>query len=240
MYRFCSTFPCNIIVASVSCVSIFSHAFASVPFSSIYPLDIYFITTINNIYKCYTPVERVETLHKALINVMQNAQVLGWQGRYNQLHSILMQSYDFSNMARIASGSYWKTFTEIQKANVVEAFSRMSIATYASRFNTYGGEWFETIAVETLPQSHPSVMVRTRLVKRDGTEVQLSYRLVVARGSWRIVDVFYKGTISELANQRAQYLTVLKKSGYDRLLQKLNEKVNKLAVGEQEGSDGLP
>lgn len=193
------------------------------------------------------PVEVIEDLHMTLLEIMQNAQALGWQGRYDRLYSTLIRAYNFNDMARIAAGSYWKTFTEAQKASVVEAFSRMSIATYASRFDTYGGERFETVAIEDLPQSNlgmansgipnPDVMVQTRLVKADGAEIKLSYRLAAAEEGWKIVDVFYRGTVSELANQRAQYVTVLSQSGYNGLLQRLDEKVKKLATGQKSSAD---
>ncbi len=188
------------------------------------------------------PVMVVENMHKALLNIMKNAHLLGWQGRYDQLQEILRHAYDFSGMTRIAAGSHWKTFTETQKVNMIEAFGRLSIATYASRFDDYKGERFETIAVEELPQPYPSVLVRTRLIKTDDSGVELSYRLKAVNGIWKIVDVFYRGTISELANQRAQYLTVLNQSGYESLLQRLDEKVKKLAVGGrgQEVSDDAP
>ena len=112
------------------------------------------------------PAIVVDALHTALIHVMKNARLLGWQGRYDHLQEVLKQAYDFSGMARIASGSHWKAFTEKQKTNIIEAFCRLSIATYASRFNDYRGERFETLAVEELPQPHPSVIVRTKLIKR--------------------------------------------------------------------------
>ncbi len=189
-----------------------------------------------------TPTMVVEYLHTALINVMKNAHLLGWQGRYKKLQEILRQVYDFPGMARIAAGSHWKAFTETQKVNMIEAFGRLSIATYASRFDDYRGERFETIVVEELPQPYPSVIVRTRLIKKDSSGVELSYRLKAVNGIWKIVDVFYRGTISELANQRAQYLTVLNQLGYERLLQRLDEKVKKLAVGGggQEDSNDAP
>lgn len=186
------------------------------------------------------PAQVVADLHTRLIDVMQRAHSLGWQGRYEHLQPVLTRAYSFADMARIAAGSHWKTFTEEQKASVVEAFSRMSVATYASRFDAYGGERFETVAVEELPPPNPGVMVQTRLVKTDGTDVKLSYRLAETEGGWKIVDVFYRGTISELANQRAQYLTVLSASGYDGLLHKLDEKVKNLATGKAGEGDPLP
>ena len=200
----------------------------------------HFLQSTSVLAQTETPVIVVEKLHNALVEVMKNAHLLGWQGRYDQLQDILRHAYDFSGMTRIAVGSHWKAFTEPQKVNMIEAFSRLSIATYASRFNRYGGERFETIEVEKIPQSYSSVIVRTRLLKKDGSDVELSYRLRVVNEIWKIVDVFYRGTISELANQRAQYLTVLNQSGYERLLKRLDEKVHKLAIKGQEAINDVP
>ena len=239
----CSVYDIRVVrLLIVYCFVAFSSFFASCPV--IHALQSQPLNSLNSLTLAQTtqPVIVVENLHQALINIMKNADLLGWQGRYDQLQAVLRQAYDFSGMTRIAAGSHWKAFTELQKANMIEAFCRLSIATYASRFKDYRGERFETIKVEELPQTSPSVIVRTKLITTDDRGVELSYRLRIVKGVWKIVDVFYRGTISELANKRAQYLTVLNQSGYEKLLQRMHEKIKQLSIleGDLEAGNDVP
>jgi len=63
-------------------------------------------------------------------------------------------------------------------------------------------------------------------VDADGGAIPLDYRLrATTDGSPRIVDVFYDGTVSELAMRRSEYSALLKKGGIDALLAALEKKI---------------
>ena len=55
--------------------------------------------------------------------------------------------------------------------------------------------------------------------------IQLDYLLSQRAGGWRIVDVFAKGTISEVATRRADFAPVIKSQGADGLIRELEAKV---------------
>jgi phospholipid transport system substrate-binding protein len=67
-------------------------------------------------------------------------------------------------------------------------------------------------------------MVRTRIIFVDEDPIELDYRLRNAEGSWRIIDVFMNGTVSELALRRSEYSSVFKRDGFELLLSSLEEK----------------
>ncbi|MBF0560928.1 MAG: ABC transporter substrate-binding protein [Alphaproteobacteria bacterium] len=175
----------------------------------------------------------VDKLHTELLAVMKEAKTLGFQGRVQKLTPALETSYAFSDMARIAVGSHWKNFSDDQKQKVIAAFGRMSVATYASRLTDFDGERFEVTGVEALPPPDTGIVVRSRVVDRDGTDEKLVYRLRKTGNEWRIVDVFYRGAISELATQRAQFLDVLKTGGYDALIKRMEERTRDMAEGKE-------
>ena len=68
-------------------------------------------------------------------------------------------------------------------------------------------------------------MVRTRILPVDEEPVELDYRLRGADGSWRIIDVFMNGTVSELALRRSEYSSVVKRKGFESLVSSLEEKI---------------
>lgn len=168
------------------------------------------------------PTAVVERLHTTLLQVMQKAGQLGYQGRLKTLTPVLDATYDYTSMTRSASGSHWKQFTPAQQGQLVMAFSHMSAATYAARFNDYGGETFVTVATKDAPGG--GVLVQTQLQRTKGEPVKLDYLVKDNGGGWRIVDVFYMGGISEVANQRSQFLAVLKGQGPEQLIAALEQK----------------
>lgn len=167
------------------------------------------------------PEAVVDGLNNGLLNVMQEAKNLGYDGRFKKLAPLLERTYAFGEMARIVSGSYWKSFSDSEKQALVRAFANMSISTYASRFNGFGGERFEIVKSEEIPPPSPGILVHTNLLKANGEAIKLNYRLFLVDGVWRVIDVYYNASISELANQRSQYLSVLSAEGYVGLMKRL-------------------
>lgn len=170
------------------------------------------------------PTAPVERLHQALLYVMRNAAQLGYEGRLRSLAPVLAEVYAYPDMARIAAGSFWKTFSEAEKRQLVDAFAAMSAATYAARFDEFGGTAFEIVGVREAPPPVPGRLVETRIVPGDGAPVTLNYLARQTPGGWRIHDVYYRGAISELASTRSQFLATLRRSGHQGLIESLRRK----------------
>jgi len=169
------------------------------------------------------PAAVVERLHGTLLQVMRTAGQLGYAGRLKTLTPVLDGVYDYAAMTRSASGSYWKTFTPQQQSDLTKAFAGMSAATYASRFDDYDGETFVTAGTKDAPGG--GMLVQTQLQRTKAEPVKLDYLVKQSDGGgWRIVDVFYMGGISEVANQRSQFLSILKTQGPDQLIAALEQK----------------
>jgi len=175
----------------------------------------------------------IERLHAALLDVMQHAASLGYEGRARRLAPVVAAVYDIPTMARIAVGKYWKDLSPDDQQRLTDAFARFTVANYAGRFDGYSGERFEMLGEEDAPQGLR--LVRTRLVPAEGEVVRLDYRLRSTPDGWRIVDVFLNGTVSELALRRAQYTAVIERDGFPALLEALDKKIADLASGNEKG-----
>ncbi|NIR16654.1 MAG: hopanoid biosynthesis protein HpnM, partial [Desulfobacterales bacterium] len=117
----------------------------------------------------------------------------------------------------------WRSFTAEQKSQFIEIFSKLSIATYANRFDGYSGERFKTISGEELKRGHR--LVKTVLIKANGEEIELDYILHRNNDQWRIINVIAEG-VSDLSLKRADYTSYLKRYGFDALLEKMSQKIN--------------
>jgi phospholipid transport system substrate-binding protein len=164
----------------------------------------------------------VEGFHATLLDLMRNARALGVRGREAQLRPVMEAAFNLPAMARIAIGPPWTSMTPDQQQALARAFADWSIATYASRFDGYGGERFETEGESTL--ANGDRLVRTRLLRPNDAPVQLNYLLRRAGGAWRIVDVYLTGTISELASRRAEFTAILRDGGPAKLLAELRQR----------------
>jgi phospholipid transport system substrate-binding protein len=160
---------------------------------------------------------------------MKQAKELGVKGRYDKLSPVLAKTYDLPLMTRIAVGPNWATLTPEQQKAVVAAFTRMTTATYASRFDGFSGEQF--VILQTVDQKNGDKIVKTQIIQSNGKPVALSYLVRNTGSDWRIIDVYLNGTISELANRRAEFGAVLKSGGADGLVSSLNKQGDKLLAG---------
>lgn len=175
----------------------------------------------------------VTRLHDTLIEIMKNAGTLGFEGRRQTLEPVLSQVFDFPTMAQAAVGQYWGQMNESERKELLAVFEEFSIATYASRFDGYSGQRFETLGEEPAPRN--AVWVKTQLVlpsdsdNPDGRLINLNY-LVHDFGSegWRIVDVYLGGAVSEMATKRSEYVSVIRREGVSGLLETLATKTRSL------------
>lgn len=170
----------------------------------------------------------VEGFHQVIIAVMKDAQRLGHKGRAERLAPLIERTFHLPTMIQVASGSAWRTATLEQRERLVAAFTRFSVATYANNFDDYGGERFETLGNRDGPQG--TRIVETKIVKSDGSSVDIAYVLKRSSDGWRAVDVVVDRGISELALRRSEYAAVLRTGGVDALIATLNKKADELAA----------
>jgi phospholipid transport system substrate-binding protein len=177
-----------------------------------------------------TPAQTIGTLYKSLLGTMRQAQQLGVKGRYEQLAPVLAQTYDMPFMSQMAVGRSWGSLPQQQKASIIDAFSRMMVANYASQFDGYSGEKFEIM--QTIDRGADEKLVKTFIVQSNGKRVALDYLMRNSGQGWKIVDVYLDGTISELANRRAEFGSILKSSGPEALISSLHKQGDKMLASK--------
>jgi phospholipid transport system substrate-binding protein len=175
------------------------------------------------------PVEVVQKLNSGLEDVLREAAQLSYGDRYERLSPILTEAFDFDLMAQQAIGQPWNELSPADQRRWVEAFRDLTAATYAARFNRYTGQRFETIGPEE-QAAHDTSIVRSRVVDPAAENVDLTYRLRQNGGEWKVIDVYLKGSVSEVALRRSEYSSVLKRDGFEGLLAAVSRKITELAA----------
>ena len=162
----------------------------------------------------------IQALDDALIGIMKNGKSAGVKGRSAVIAPALDRAYDLPLMTRLSVGSAWTTITPADQTALVAAFRRMTIAQYASNFSSFSGQSF-TIDPKVEARGGDR-LVRTTLNDPNGSPVAIAYRLRQSGGGWKIIDVFYRNSISQLAIRRSDFAGVLASGGAKALTAHLN------------------
>ena len=168
----------------------------------------------------------IRAFYAALLDVMKRAKALGIRGRYDTLAPAVSATFDLPAMTRISVGPRWTSIPKEQQASLIDAFSRMTIATYASRFDGYSGERFE-VDPEVESRGAGSV-VHTRIVQSKGEPVALNYLMRRSGSAWKAVDVYLTGTISEIATRRSEFNGILDAGGPQALIGSLRQQTDRM------------
>ena len=179
----------------------------------------------------------IERFHDTLLSVMKEAKNLGYEGRFEWLTPVIKESFNLPFMTSRSTGHHWKKASNEDHQRLIDAFTHMTIANYASRFDGYSGEIFKTVEVKEGPRD--SILVKTQIVKDDGEKVALNYVMREFDGQWQVVDIFLKGTFSELATRKSEYSSLIRDGGFPKLIARMKEKTKKIR-NKSQAPDNAP
>jgi phospholipid transport system substrate-binding protein len=170
------------------------------------------------------PKAIVQSLYDTLEDTMKQGEQLGFDGRYKKLEPVIHQTFDVPVMAKIAVGAEWTNLSADERTRLLDAFDRYLVTTYAARFKTYKGQRFEVGEIKTPAENR--ALVETKLYKSNGEPVALNYLFRPdANGTWKIIDIYLSGAISEMARMRSDFSATVTGGGADALIAALDRKI---------------
>lgn len=173
-----------------------------------------------------TAKQVVESFQTELLEVMKQGKELGFDGRYKRLEAAIAKSHDLTKIARVVVGREWAKLAEEQQQELVDVFSKLSIAAYAYNFKEFSGESFKFESEEETTRG--GVIVHTYLLIPNDKDVKFDYMLKKKGDSWRIINIIANG-VSDLALKRSEYTNILKNDGFEALIKKISEKIDNYA-----------
>lgn len=162
----------------------------------------------------------IERLDDALLDIMKRADQLGLMGRLETIEPVIRRSFDLSFMARATVGPAWKEFSDEARDLWVETFSSYTIYKLADRFDGFSGQSFEIVGQK--PASLGTLIIQTLLKRPSDNDVRLDYRMREKESSWKVIDIYAKGRVSEIALRRSEYSAILKRGGMDLLIESVS------------------
>ena len=173
---------------------------------------------------------RITDFYAALLESMKAAQQLSPKARYDKLEPAVRTAFDLPAMTRIAVGPAWTSATPDQQQALLKQFARVTIATYANRFDGYSGERF-VVEPDAEQARGDNRLVRSRLLQTQGDPVVLNYLTHETGDGWKAIDVYLNGTISELATRRSEFGALLRNGGAEAVIESLRQRADKLLTG---------
>lgn len=165
-------------------------------------------------------VAPVQALDNGLLQIMKAGKAAGKAGRAAAIGPVVDRSFDLALMTRLAVGTSWPTIAPADQQALVAAFRRLTVAQYAANFDGFSGESF-TVSPQVESRAGDR-LVRTTLNQPKGSPEQLNYRLRDTGHGWRIIDVYYRNAISQLATRRSDFASILQSGGAKALVRHLD------------------
>jgi phospholipid transport system substrate-binding protein len=173
--------------------------------------------------------EQVQKFYDTLLGTMKQGPQLGMQGRYRAMEPAVDQAFDLPAMMQFIVGPGWTGMSDRDRSALVAAFRRLTIANYAANFTRFAGEQFKVDSA--VQERGPDKLVQTTLLPAGDKPVPLIYRMRDTSGSWKIIDIFLEGYVSELATRRSDFAATLASGGASALVARMEQLSASLLAG---------
>ena len=131
--------------------------------------------------------------------------------------------FNFEEMAKRSLGPNWRDRTPEERKQFVALFRELLENSYLGKIESYQGEVIR-YGKETV--DGPYAQVKTLVVTTKGQEFPMDYRMLADGGRYRIYDVVIEG-ISLVGNYRSQFNSILQKSSFREMMDKLRATIKK-------------
>jgi len=172
-----------------------------------------------------TPEETVQAMVDGVIQVLEarkDKTKLSEADR-EAIRRLVYPRMDFRTMARRALGRTWKTLDPEEQQRFVKLFRDLIEYTYGNRLSEYKGQ---KVRYEKAEYKKNKARVKTFVIEPD-KEIPVEYRLRKTKEGWKIYDVRIEGA-SLVRTFRQDFQSILDRDGYEGLVKRLKEKVERL------------
>jgi phospholipid transport system substrate-binding protein len=171
------------------------------------------------------PQEHVQTTLNAVSAILGNPDLQGPEKdseRKERIRHIILEAFDFQEMAREVLGTYWGKLTPQQHDEFTDLFGTLFERSYNRLVLRFLGERSTTYGTESIQQERATVT--TTLISKRDAKLPVDYQLIRHGEQWKIYDVVIDG-ISLAMNYRAQFSKILRTSSYETLVQRIKTKL---------------
>jgi phospholipid transport system substrate-binding protein len=130
---------------------------------------------------------------------------------------------DFEEMSKRALAQHWDKRSPEEKREFVELFTELLLNNYIEKIYNCSRE--EIVCLGEKLKNNCS-KVKIKFITNKGKDIKVNFCLLYKQGKWKIYDMIVK-RMSLIKHYRRQFDSILVKSSYEELFQKLKEKIAK-------------
>lgn len=171
----------------------------------------------------------IVALNAGLLQIMKAGAKVPFAQRFDMFAPIIDKVFDLPGILRVSVGLTWNKLSEAERADLLAVFRQYTVASWVANFDSFKGERFEVLP--DLRAVGTDEVVATRFVPTSGDPTRLDYVMRQSDTGWRVVDVLYNGTISNVVKQRSDFRGPLTEGGAAQLISSLKKKVADLSGG---------
>jgi phospholipid transport system substrate-binding protein len=172
------------------------------------------------------PQDRIREILNAVAAVLKDPRLQSpdkQAERQQRVRQIILDTFDFEEMATLALGSSWDKLTPPQRTEFISLFGNLFERSYNTLVLQFLADRQSTYGRESIAQGR--AVVQTTLVdQKTNGQLPIEYRLIQKDQRWAVYDVIVDG-VSLALNYRAQFAQIIQSASYDTLLQKIKSKV---------------
>lgn len=171
------------------------------------------------------PEEPVEQFTQTLEEVLER-KTGGIRERIQRIHKGMEETFALEARARAVLGPQWNGLQAEQRQRFVRSFRRLgAVALYGQLAGNEGSRLEEVRQQEV---SGGTTIIEYRLGLDGEDPLPLRYLVRKEGTAWRIWSLEIDG-VSDVATNRAQYRAILEEKGMEALIQKLEDRLRKIA-----------
>lgn len=155
------------------------------------------------------------------VSIMSSTSVTELQatGLPEKARQLVFARFDFSEMTKLALGSHWKSLDQAEQREFVDAFTHRLLVSYGKTVRATGNEKIQFVREVS---DGKQVSVETQVIKGNGDQFPIDYRLHNIEGQWMVYDVVID-KVSIVNNYRSQFERVIAKSSVQDLLRRMKQ-----------------
>lgn len=118
---------------------------------------------------------------------------------------------DFDKIAPLVLGKRWKSATQNEQERFKNEFQTLLVRAYARAFIEYNDWTIRYLPIE-MAKDASKVIVKTKVVQRSIEPVEISYRMFLGQGEWKVYDIVIDG-VSLVTNYRSSFNEEIQRKG---------------------------
>jgi phospholipid transport system substrate-binding protein len=170
------------------------------------------------------PRDQIKQTTDKVVSILTNPSLKG-PGKAAERRKLIRaaadERFDWEEMAKRSLARFWPQRTSEEKKEFIRLFQELLGSAYLSKLESYSGEKI-TYEGETVDGDYATT--RVRVVTTKNQEILIEYRMLKKGDTWVVYDISAEG-VSLVNNYRTQFNSVLVKSPFSVLVEKLRAKV---------------